>query len=114
MNVIKKIICSLAIIGSLATLNNLAMSREQVLHDFWNIVVPGSKPRNPDYIDFLLANYPGLANTRLDDYYGTTLLIDMITRAENMAAWDLYELQKLMLLYLILKAILHYIILLVR
>ena len=93
MSIIKKIICLVAIIGSHATLNNLAMSREQALHDFWNIVVPGSKPRNLDYIHFLLANYPGLADTRLDDYYGTTLLIAMITRGE-MPAWDLLRAPK--------------------
>ena len=78
MDVIKEIMCSLAIIGSLSALNNLPMSMQQAARDFRHRIFVGGCLDQSDleYIHSMLANYPGLANTRLDD--GTTLLIRAI------------------------------------
>ena len=78
MKVIKKIMCSLAIIGSLASLNNLAM--EQAAHAFIGRIAETTgrllNQGDLEYIHSMLASYPGLANTGLDDE--TTLLIKEI------------------------------------
>ena len=86
MNVIKKIICLFAIIGSLSVLNNLPMSMQQAARDFRHRIFGGRHldQRDLRYIHSMLANYPGLANTRLED--GTTLLIRTILTNHDEAA----------------------------
>ena len=85
MKVIKKIMCSLAVIASLATLNNLTMSMQRAAQDFiGRIAETAGRSLNQgdlEYIRSMLATYPGLANTRLED--GTTLLIKEIKLGEQ-------------------------------
>ena len=88
MNVIKKIMCLLAIIGSLVTLNNLAMAMQLAARDFMSRILTLTKVEPLDqndlaYIDSILVNYPGLANTRIDDTTGTTLLMLAIKAGFN-------------------------------
>ena len=85
MDVIKKIMYSLAIIGSLTTLNNLAMSMEWLAaQDVLDKIIFKEKPLNQgdlEYVRVRLANFPGLANTRF--YDGLTLLIKAIRLAKD-------------------------------
>ena len=75
-------------IASLSTLNNLAMAMQLAARDFMSRILTLTKVEPLDqidlaYIDSILAKLPGLANTRIDDATGTTLLMLAIKAGFN-------------------------------